>query len=88
MDNDEFRVGERCDINGCRSRKYRTNLRGFEECDRGHVHGFSQDRAQEADDDYGINTFGKTSRKIEEKPEEAVKCMSSKLAIPSSFAMK
>ncbi|KIW08755.1 uncharacterized protein PV09_00693 [Verruconis gallopava] len=67
-DNDyEYRIGDRCGIDGCRSRRYRTNESGFEECARGHQHDLVRGDAGNDEDEFGINLHGKRFRKHVEK---------------------
>ena len=70
-DDHEFRVGERCDIDGCRSRRYRVNDSGHDECENGHQHGLSNALAEADEDDFFGNLRGKRFRK-QKAPKEKI----------------
>ena len=69
-DDYEFRVGERCGVDGCRSRRYRTNEGGFDVCERGHQHGISASLAEDDEDDFqGANRGKRFRRQKADKPK-------------------
>jgi RNA polymerase I-specific transcription initiation factor RRN7 len=67
------RTGERCAIDGCRSRRYRTNEQGFEECSNGHQHGLARGNINDDEDAFFGTLRGKRSRKGREKKEKVYK---------------
>ena len=73
MDDEQFRAGERCGIEGCRSRRYRVNENGHEECENGHQHGLSQAAGQDDEDDFTGNNLGKVFRKKKAEKVKSVK---------------
>jgi RNA polymerase I-specific transcription initiation factor RRN7 len=62
-DDYEYRQGERCGIDGCRSRRYRTNEQGYEECSNGHQHGLARGNIDDDEDEFWGTLRGKRFRK-------------------------
>lgn len=79
-DEDGFRNGERCGIDGCRSRRYRVNNNGHDECSNGHQHGLSAHAGDNDGDDYFGDIMGKRFRKKKEARAKSIKVLKGKEA--------
>jgi RNA polymerase I-specific transcription initiation factor RRN7 len=73
-DDYEYHTGERCGIDGCRSRRYRTNEQGYEECSNGHQHGLARGNVENDEDEFFGTLRGKRFRKGQDENEKGHKC--------------
>lgn len=72
-DDDSYHDGERCGVDGCRSRRYRANAQGFEECSNGHQHGLARGDIGNDEDEFMGSLRGRRFKKDKGEKEKIFK---------------